>query len=149
MLDGWGNTELINIEKVKAFIGSFQPHSVSIFSFAIWNELERERFNTLVRPHLEQALGIKLDAVPTVDDDIIPVCCQQMNIARSTVDFQEASNFWGKQGAFRLFARHHALRLQAHHVTLHAALLDDAVYNETIMWPDLVATVQQFNIDQL
>ena len=149
MLNGWGNTELINIEKVRGFIQTFKPHQVSIFSFAIWNALERGRFGSLVQPHLEVALDVKLDMVPTVDDDIIPICCGQLNLARSTVDFQEASNFWSKQGAFRLFTRHHAQRMQAHNLTLHAALLDDAVYNETIVWPDLVTTVQQFNIDQL
>lgn len=72
-----------------------------------------------------------------------------MGMHRDMVDFQEASNFWSKQGAFRHCMRHRALALKAHNLKLHATLLDDAVYNETIEWHDLGASVHQWNIDQL
>lgn len=131
-------------------MADFKPDSVHIFSFAIWNEHERNGFSAFVRPMLERALGVTLGLVPTVDTDIIPVCCKIANLHPSTVDFQEMSNFWGKQGAFRLVARHHAHSHRRHsNLPLHLALLDDAVYNEQVVWPDLQTTVEQWNIDEL
>lgn len=151
IVDGWHLFEIINLEKVKKVIADLNPVSVNIFSFAIWNEHQRGLFNRHTRPHLEAALDRRFEIVPTVDDDIIPVCANQMGIAAETVDFQEMSNFWGKQGAFRLWMRDWATRFQRHqpNLKLHAVLLDDVVYNEKVEWPDLWATIEQWNIDQL
>lgn len=151
VVDGWHNVELINVKLVRDVIASFAPTTVNIFSFAIWNERELCKFNTSVRAPLEQALAVPFNLVLTVDHDIIPVCCQQMGMSPSAVDFQEMSNFWGKQGAFRLCMRHHAVNHRRHHpnLPLHVLLLDDAVYNERTVWPDLQTTVEQRNIDQL
>lgn len=151
VVDGWHNIELINIELVRNVIASFAPTTVNIFSFAIWNERELLKFNTFVREHLARALGVSFNLILTVDRDIIPTCCQQMGMSPSTVDFQEMSNFWSKQGAFRLCMRHHAINHRRHHpnLPLHVLLLDDAVYNERTVWPDLQTTVEQRNIDQL
>lgn len=151
VVEGWFKTELINVEKVKQVIASFRPNAVHLFSFAIWNEQQRDGFTRGTRDMLEQALGIKLGLVLTVDTNIIPTCCRQMGIVPTTVDFQEMSNFWSKQGAFRLCMRHHAANHRRWHpnLPLHLLLLDDTVYNEYTVWPDLQATVEQWNIDQL
>lgn len=151
IVDGWHLFDIINLEKIKDVIDSFDPHSVNIFSFAIWNEHQRGLFNRLCRPHLESALNLRFNLVLTVDGDITPVCCKEMGISAQSVDFQEMSNFWGKQGAFRLCMRHHAVNHRRHHpnLPLHALLLDDVVYNERMVWPDLQTTVEQRNIDQL
>jgi hypothetical protein len=142
---------MINVELVKHFIQVFRPDRVNIFSFAIWNQHELTGFTKHTRPMLEASLGITLNLVPTVDTDIIPVCCKEMGLTSSTVDFQECSNFWSKQGAFRLFMRHHAKNLKRHGQLLHAILLDDAVYDETLTWNDheCTASVSQLNIDRL
>ena len=151
VIEGWWKSELINVEKVKDVIASFAPHRINIFSFAIWNSLEREKFNQGTRPMLEQALGVELNLVLTVDEDIIPACCKEMGIQPVMVDFQEMSNFWSKQGAFRLCMRSHAANHRRHNLNLplHVLLLDDAVYNEVMRWPDLQTIVEQRNIDQL
>ena len=150
-MNGWFNTQLINTDKIKRVIAEFKPERIHIFSFAIWNQQERERFNLGTRPMIEQHFGIKLQLVLSVDDDIIPICCRQFGLSTGLVDFQEMSNFWGKQGAFRLCMRHHAESHQRHHPgrPLHALLLDDVVYDEVLQWPDLLATIEQRNIDQL
>ncbi len=151
VVNGWFNTELINTQKIKDVIASFQPHRINIFSFAIWDEAQRKGFTLGTREMIERHFGIQLNLVLTVDDDIIPICCRQMGIEPSTVDFNEMSNFWGKQGAFRLCMRHHATNHRRHHpnLPLHVLLLDDVVYNEVVRWPDLQTTVEQRNIDQL
>ena len=149
VVNGWFNTEAINIDKVKRFISEFKPDLVHIFSFAIWDVAQREQFNIATRPWLEEALGVKFSLVLTVDDDMIPICCKLMGLSHDLVDFQEMSNFWGKQGTFRLCMRHHATNLQKHNLQLHAVLLDDVVYNEHLVWSDIGAAIQQLNIDQL
>ena len=151
VVEGWFKTELINIDKVRRVIRDFKPDAVHLFSFAIWDEQQREGFRQGTRDMLEKALGLKLQLILTVDTDIIPICCRQMGIEPSTVDFQEMSNFWSKQGAFRLCMRHHATNHRRHHpnLPLHVLLLDDVVYNEYTVWPDLQTTVEQWNIDQL
>lgn len=149
MVEGWWKVELINIDKIKAVMTKFQPHFIHIFSFAIWNEQERDKFSAAVRPLIEKELGMPLSLVPTVDDDIIPVCCKVMNLATSTVDFQEMSNFWGKAGAFRLCMRNMFSKTSQHGIIGEVMLLDDAVYDETFMWPDIQVKGCILNIDQL
>lgn len=132
-------------------MAEFQPDTVNLFSFAIWNQQQRDGFNRGTRHMLENALGCKLNFVPSVDDDITPICCKEMRLGPGSVDFAEMSNFWSKQGSFRLFMRHHARNMKRHGRSLHAVLLDDVVYNETLTWDDreCTATISQFNIDQL
>lgn len=149
VVEGWWKVELINIEKVKAVMAKFQPDFLHIFSFAVWDEYQREQFNAAVRPHLEKALGMPFSLVPTVDDDILPVCCKVMGMSPSTVDFQEMSNFWGKHEAFRLCMRNMFSKTAQHGVIGEVMLLDDAVFNETFMWPDLKVKGCILNIDQL
>lgn len=148
--EGWFNTNVINKDKVRRFIEEWKPDSVHLFSFAIWNEQERLRFNMGTRPKLERALGITLSLVPTVEDDMIPVCEKIMGMSKGVVDFQEMTQFWGKQGAFRLcmqnmfqFTKNHA------GVSVEVALLDDVVFNEYFEWPDMRVRGRIINIDQL
>lgn len=149
VMTGWPNAECINIEKVRAVIAQFKPDRINIFSFAIWDSRQRELFNMFTRGPLQKALGIEFNIVLAVDEDIIPVCCKQTNLHPDRVDFQEMSNFWGKQGAFRLCMRNHAANLHRHGQTLITMLLDDAVFDELIQWPDLDTRVIITNIDQL
>lgn len=144
--EGWFNTHLTNVNKIRAVMEKFQPDFMHVFSFAVWNERELHQFNIDCRPRIERALGMKFSAVPTVDDEIIPACCKVLNLAPSTVDFQEASNFWGKHEAFRLNMRH---TFKSGHSPVEVMLLDDAVFNEEFFWPDLQVTGRILNIDEL
>lgn len=150
VMDGWFNTRLINLEKIKAFIAEFKPDFVHIFSFAVHNEAERLRFNLGSRPSIEGALGIKLGFVPTVDDEIIPACCKVLNISIDAVTFSDACDFWSKQESFRLFMRHHHKNTHLHGGPgTEVVLLDDAVYNENFEFPDIKVKGKILNIDQL
>jgi hypothetical protein len=151
VINGWHNFEVINLDKILLVMESFAPHSVNVFSFAIWNQHQLALFNTNARPCIERALGISFNIVPTVDDHIIPWCCKELGISPSVVDFQEMSAFWGKQGTFRLAMRQHAKQLREYHPcqNLHLLLLDDVVFNERLKWPDLQTVVEQRNIHQL
>lgn len=150
VVEGWECSELINVGKIKSVIDSFRPDHVSIFSFAIWNERERLLFAKHARPMIERALGVKLSMVPTVDDDIISACCAAQGISRKTVTFSDASDFWGKQQAFRLWCWiTFGTNWERHGIKNDVFLLDDAVFNEEFNWPDLRVTGQIKNIDKL
>ncbi len=150
VVDGWWKTELINVEKIKRIIDDFNPDSVNIFSFAIWNQKELQSFNSAVRPLIEQHLGRKLSSIPTVDDEIIPTCCAVLGLQRNTVDFSEASAFWSKHQAFRLCCRQLFKNIWAtwQHET-EVLFLDDVVWNETFEWPDIKVKGQIINIDTI
>lgn len=149
VVDGWPNAQLINVEKVKKFIAEFKPDAVHLFSFAIWNVEEKKRFQLFVQPRLENALGIILSGIPTVDDEILPVCCKVMNLGNDSVDFSELSNFWGKHEAFRLNMRHTFRHTKLFGHWVEVALLDDAVFNENFEWPDMKVRGRVINVDTL
>lgn len=137
VLNGWHNTELINVQKIRQIMGEFKPDTINIFSFAIWNGAELKQFNQGTRPMVERAIGGPLNIVPTVDDNIIPACCSILKISAKSVDFTEASAFWGKHESFRLFIRSLFRNTAAHGEQIEVLLLDDAVINERFEWPDL------------
>lgn len=145
VLNGWHATNPCNIEKAKAFIEEFKPHQVHIFSFAIWNTRERAGFQAGTQPWLEELLGVKFQSIPTVDDEIIPAVCAQLQLPPSTMDFDDLSTFFGKHDSFRLTMRH---LYKSNTTPVKLAFLDDAVYNETSVWPDLNVELQIVNIDQ-
>jgi hypothetical protein len=146
VINGWQNTEVINIDRVKAFMSEFKPHVVNVFSFAIWNHQQLSLFNRDARPALESALGVCFSLVPTVDDDILPVCTKMKNLGNDSVTFSDMSDFWGKQEAFRLYIRD-LYKSNSTHVKV--AFLDDAVYNEFFNWPNLKVKGQILNIDEM
>lgn len=142
VMRGWMNTQIINAEKIKLCMSDFAPTSVNIFSFAIWDQFQLKSFNMGTRPMLEDFLGMKLEIVPTVNDDIIPACCKVMNLSPTTVDFQEMSDFWGKQEAFRLFMRSRKFETETSVV-----FLDDVVEEENFAFPNLKLSGMILNID--
>jgi hypothetical protein len=144
IVDGWNKFEIINLEKIQRVIQEFEPVRVNVFSFAIWNTHQRSLFDSHCRPHVEKALGVKFDLVPTVDDHIIPAACQVLLLSQSRVDFADASAFWSKQESFRLLLRSQSQHSQSHHV-----LLDDAVESETFSFPRLKVSGHILNIDSL
>lgn len=148
VMDGWFNTHLINVQKIKQVIEDFDPIEIHIFSFAIWNQAELRGFNMGIRPMIEQALGRTLSAVPTVDDDIIPVCCKVKGISPDRVDFSDCSDFWGKHEAFRLNMRNlFRTNWKNWEIETEVVFLDDAVWDESFSWPDMRIRGQIINID--
>lgn len=140
VMNGWFNTHLINVELIQKIIAEFEPDFLHVFSFAIWNQEERMRFDLGTRPMIEARLGMKFNLVPTVDDSIIPACCAVMGIDPGAINFSDMSDFWGKHEAFRLFCRKQFANTHEHDVDTEVLLLDDAVMNEEFFWPDLRIT---------
>lgn len=136
---GWHRTELVNTERVRAFIQEWKPTAVHLFSFAVHNVHELSGFNRGTRPMLEQALGVRIQMTPTVDDDILPACCRLQSLSVQRTSFEDVVEFWGKQTAFKMFMRqnmHQLFKRDNFDEPLHAALLDDAVFDEDVTWPN-------------
>jgi hypothetical protein len=132
--EGWFNTRLVQSDKidlVKQLIAEIKPDEVSIFSFAIWNEAERVRFNMGTRNWLENVLGVTFTEVLRVDEDIIRLCCSNRGLSTDTVDFSEMSNFWGKHDAFRICMHEIFKHRTPQSTQQHVVLIDDVVENET------------------
>ena len=147
-MNGWHHTELINVEKIKNIISDFKPDHVHVFSFAIWNKIQLHEFNASTRSMIEKALGVKLENVPTVNDDIIPACCSIRKIHSDRVTFSDASEFWCKHESFRLFTRFTFKNAwPAWESQTHVMLLDDMVFNEKFEWADMRITGEIKNID--
>jgi hypothetical protein len=146
VVEGWTDTYMINVERVRHFINEFNPAYVHIFSFAIWNEHDKKAFQLFVQPKIERALGIKLTMIPTVDRDIIPACCEVMKLHPSKVNLHEMSDFWGKHDAFRHFVRK---QFKAAIIERNIVLLDDMVFNEQFCWPDINIKGHILNVESL
>lgn len=148
--EGWADAQMINVQKVKAFIDEFKPDHVHLFSFAIWNEWELARFNDSTKSMIERTLNIKLNTLPRVNEDIIPACCAVTGMMLSEVDFSQVNMYWGKHQAFRLFLMNYFKTIKNHDgVTVEVAFLDDDVINETFEWPDLRVRGRILNIDMV
>lgn len=146
VMEGWANTELINVELIKGFIDQWQPTNLHIFSFAIHSTWDLARFKDDVQPRIEVALGRPLEIVPLTQDNIFRQCCKVKKIAFERVSFSDVSDFWGKHDSFKLYVR--ALFAQAHK-PVEVALLDDAVEDEDFCFPSLGISGVIRNIEKM
>jgi hypothetical protein len=132
---GWWNTAMLDVSEIKRWLKAHDPDTVNIFSFALWNQDELDKFNnSFTRNMLENELEVKLSLIPTVDREIIPACCDVLGLNKHTVSFQDAVAFWGKHEAFRLFTRFVFRNTEEE---LKVVLFDDWAINEHWNWPDL------------
>lgn len=145
VVEGWHNTELINIEKINKFISENEIESISLFSFAVWNQEELALFKQHTLPLIEDAIGQKIWRMPTVDDDIIPSCCTQKGVHPSRVDFSEMSNFWSKDLAFILCMKEWFKKSR----DIRCILLDDMVEDQALHFPRNNLHLTLLNIDNM
>lgn len=147
VVDGWRNAELINVNKIKQVIRQFEPDDVNLFSFALHDSTELQKFNMHCRPMIEAAIG-PLSLTPTVDDHILPCCCKVTGIHPDRIDFSDMSAFWSKHQAFRLWLRAN-LHWLSRGFGSEVLFLDDAVFNEQFSWPDDKISGWIVNVDTL
>lgn len=68
LITDFDNPQIINVQKVKDFLKTWDISKVNIFSFAIWDKQDRDYFNSVIKPMLEDAFGFKVNEVPTMDE---------------------------------------------------------------------------------
>ncbi len=136
-IEGWHTVELINSDLMRGYLAALRPHASHVFSFALHDSHQRNLFNTYARQRIEQDLGVAFSFVPTVDEEILPICCKMMRLNPQRVDFMDVTSFWGKQESFRMFVRHLFGTNTQDRPHVKCVLFDDSVINEKFEYPDL------------
>lgn len=75
---------------------------INIFSFAIYDDSDRERFNNEIRPRIEDAFGKKVGLVLTRDDIITAV---NDKFPGRHIGKYELTDFYDKETAFQAYVR--------------------------------------------
>ncbi len=146
--DGWWKTELIHQETIQKILRRWPGATHHLFSFALHDARQLRLFNEGTRPMLEQSLGSSLVHTPTVDDDILPVCCKVKGLIPSLTSFTDMVEFWGKDLSFKMWIRDWLERHPSKEPR-QILFLDDAVQDEDVVLRFHQAQVFIRNIDSL
>lgn len=96
MIESWDKPFIINQEKIFNFLREFPCDEIGIFSFAIWDDKDREHFNKHFKVVLEELFGIRIVHIPTKQE-----LFQAIKKANGKqFDFQDFFDFWGKENGF-------------------------------------------------
>lgn len=137
IIDTWQGNAIINVDKIKKFLGNTKE--VGIFSFAIWNDVDKEFFEKNWRSAIENTLGIKAVVVPSVSD------MMKVDFDLRGIRFDDIFEFIvmnKKEGAFRSWCL-------TFHIGQHTILVDDAVPNLIIDDEDTRTKIQLVNVNKL
>lgn len=139
VIDNWDNAALVNTTKVKDWLASLGVSKVRLFSFAVYDQRDKDRFNTLLKPFLERVLEVEFLDSPSVDDFQVADTLVTGLHWDSRHDFIQVR---GKLDAFRSWCKHKFDKQ-------HNILLDDAVPNATWKNDDSGLVLQYVNVDKL
>ena len=131
----WGDGCLINVSKLQDWVEKNNVTEITIFSFAIWNDADVERFNHEFKSKLERAFNVKVVDVVKAET-VHEVVCHAM---RAAFTLSEFLSLWGKK---RSFMEYCAITLK----DCTAVLLDDCVPNMTVHMHDLNLVVEYVNV---
>lgn len=141
IIESWDNPLLTNISKVKAFIHNQQKEKefkvISIFSFAIWNDIDRAVFHQSIKDSIETALDVRVEQVISVKQ-ISELFNKVHKLHLSTTD---VISILGKSNAFFEWCKFSE--------TLNCCLIDDVVANEILFNKDSGRLLETININKL
>ncbi len=147
-IEGWHRVELINIEPIKAFMQKEAFDKVHLFSFALHDAHQVTLFKKHLLPWLQEALGVPIDLIPSVDEDILPLCATAKKLHPQRVDFVDVVDFWSKDLAFLLFVQQHPMFVHApEEQCVH--FIDDAIVDQTFGFPRLNLRGHMHHIDSI
>lgn len=139
VLNNWEDGLLVNIDKVSAWLDKLNVTKVHLFSFAVWNDKDKDRFNQEFKLPLEKALGVTFVDSPSVEDF--------MDADRQVTGVR-LDHLWeycqvrGKVDGFRSWCK---LNFDGQH----NVLLDDVVPNATWHNADSGLELQYVNVKDL
>lgn len=122
LIQSWDNPLLCNLQKLRAWFKAAKVTDVHLFSFAVWNEGDRDHFIRHFQPSIEDAFEIKFKTVHTVEDFM------KADTKRTGVRFDNLTEFIlirGKVGALQSWCG-------VNHPRGCSVLIDDVVPNMTI-----------------
>lgn len=122
VIDEWSSMTLINIKKLAHFLHINNVEVISIFSFAINDAADVQRFEAELRETLVEVLGVEINITDTskASDEI----CE-----RELMDFEDVCYFMNKFRTFTEFAIHNCQDQTV-------VLLDDEVQNTDMKFKD-------------
>lgn len=118
----WENPTIINSMKISNFIKHNGFEEIGIFSFAIWNQADGEKFLNEMLPLIEKVLTVKITVahIPTIETlrrDVM----NEFNLAKLSKD--DFFCFNNKESAFITFCRRNFK-------DSNCVLLDDMIWDE-------------------
>jgi hypothetical protein len=148
VIESWHSPYYTNIQKVRKWLNDNAVKEAGIFSFAIYNDPDKRRFEQEMKAGLSDVLGISLTTWPSVLD-MIAVDTKHTGVrwitsaATASVDSIEYVNMRGKQQGFINYVNEvlpHARRI---------ALLDDIVDDLTLTYRDTGREITLVNVTKL
>ena len=115
LIESWDNPVFINTGKIFNFLREFPCDEIGIFSFAIWNDEDREHFNQHFRVAIEEMFGIRIVHIPTKQELFQAIKKNH----KCQFSFEDFHDFWSKENGFSDWIR--ATNLGTH------ILIDDMV----------------------
>lgn len=125
IIRSWQNPTLCNIDYMRYLLANEKVEEVHIFSFAIWNQADKDVFSQRLKPHLEEALGVRIRSWVSVPE-VNKVLKQFTGIV---MEDWEMINVWGKMRAFQDYCR-------SEYKDMECVLVDDVVPNTAFMVTD-------------
>lgn len=138
VIQQWGNWELIEDQCTFIFKNTLETDEIWMFSWAIWNDSDKELFHKRLRHPLENTLGRKITNVPSILDFMtwIRNCSHLKKMTQE--DFFDF--FIRKEQALAFLAMHGVFQDK------HIILFDDTVTNARMEFADYRTTIQTVNI---
>lgn len=96
LIESWDKPFVINQEKIFNFLKEFPCDEIGIFSFAIWDDKDREFFNFQMKMNIEETFGIKISRVSTKQELFQAI----KNNHRCQFSFEDFHDFWDKEKCF-------------------------------------------------
>lgn len=136
----WQNPEICDdIAQIRSYLLDLGVSEVSIFSFACWHDRDLIHFNRVMREPIEQALGMRIAYVPTVNDIMREIFWK----TGALMSVEEFTNQWSKARAFHEFVMMTQADWTSHY------LIDDDVPNATTHDHDRCMVIKTINVTAL
>lgn len=68
VIESWDNPLFINARKIRSFLRQRGVSEISIFSFAIHNQKDKDDFNNHLKSNLQDLLGVTIRPVQSLED---------------------------------------------------------------------------------
>lgn len=140
IIHSWSDPRLMNAQKIRDFLHKNDANQVTIFSFAVWDDKDQDRFADDILPMIETALDVKVVLCPTVQDMML--ADTKLTGVHWHGDVSEFIPIRGKHGAF-----HNWCMLNC--VGKSSVLIDDVVKNTFFIDHDSNTVVTTLNVNKL
>jgi len=148
-LAGWTSCEVLGnfcIHRLLPFMRTERFDRIGIFSFAIDNAADKDKFATQLQGFIEKFLGVKFTIIPHVEE--IVAALRVVSGINGELPLADVVSFWGKAGAFHKWIRwmHSQGRLQG---VDEIVFIDDSVETETWLMFKETLEVRVLNIEDV